>query len=285
MAGKTGGGPGSNQYGPHGVSRAARRSRKPSLPGALPPSAVIDLAGLDPQDTFDPPPGPPGPPGRAAARFEMSLPEIVFADAHLEGNHYTEPEIKALIEGDAPPPGRTRFETAEAEGLAKAANMLAGAARRGPSQISRDLSDRYNTLLTGHEVIEPGVFRGEGTVGHDEAAVHTLGRIYTPPAAGQGGEGLRRLWADGLAALGEAYDHPVVFAAGWAAFAALCQFYSNGNKRTGRYVANTYLVSRGWDALLVPADRRADYNQALGEMFASRRVGPYQRFLVGLRAG
>jgi hypothetical protein len=47
-------------------------------------------------------------------------------------------------------------------------------------------------------------------------------------------------------------------------------------------VANLYLVSRGWDALLVPAARRAEYNQALGAMFAAQRIGPYHRFLTGL---
>ncbi|MDR2454832.1 MAG: hypothetical protein LBD51_10030, partial [Bifidobacteriaceae bacterium] len=89
----------------------------------------------------------------------------MFADSHLEGSNYTEPEIKALIDGDQPPGGRDPFETAEAEGLATAANLLVETAGHGPVDITRRISDQFNTVLTAHEVIEPGVLRGEGRVG------------------------------------------------------------------------------------------------------------------------
>ncbi len=67
-----------------------------------------------------------------------------------------------------------------------------------------------------------------------------------------------------------------------AALAAYHRFYSNGNKRTARYVMNAVLLSHGFDAIVTPAAQRESYNEALRDMYLSHDVTGFALFLTGL---
>jgi Fic family protein len=80
----------------------------------------------------------------------------------------------------------------------------------------------------------------------------------------------------------EQLDHPIVRGATWAAFATYAQFYLDGNKRTGRYVMNAVLMSHGYDAILIPASLKSQYEDVLVESYRSGDLTPHIDFLLGL---
>lgn len=80
----------------------------------------------------------------------------------------------------------------------------------------------------------------------------------------------------------ETIAHPVARAVTWAAFATYHQFYLDGNKRTGRYTMNAVLMSHGYDAILIPADLKAEYEDALVAAYETGDLTPHIEFLLSL---
>ncbi|MDR1512374.1 MAG: hypothetical protein LBS56_02660 [Propionibacteriaceae bacterium] len=237
-----------------------------------PPIEAVDLEWA--AGRLTPPRARPRGVARAVARFEARLADLVFSDATLEGNPFTLPEVRTLLDGLGVD-GHTLLETRQVLSLAASSRFVADTARRGPSLPSRDTSDTVNRLVTEHEVIEPGVLRGTGTV-TGGGAVNAMGHRFQAPQdpvrlASCFDEGARRAAGPG---------HPVANAAMWAAWATYYQFYFDGNKRTSRHTMNLALMSQGFDAIMVrEADRRA-YNQALADLFATGDPTPYAQLLV-----
>jgi hypothetical protein len=157
---------------------------------------------------------------RAAFRLHKSLPEYVWDAAVLEGNPFTFPDVRTLMDG-----------------------VTVGGHR---------LSDE------GQEKrLTPGVSPGQH------------GR-HLPEPTEAGGENLRWLHAQGLAAitggLESAYEQALVY----FLFGALQQFYFDGNKRTSRYLMNGHLMSHGIDAISVPAARAREFNTLMVDFFRFR---------------
>jgi len=219
-----------------------------------------------------------GSPMRAIARYQARMPEAVYLDARLEGNAYTLPEIRTLLEGEVPDGQRTE-DTDQVINLAAAARLMVTMASQGPMMVSRAVSDAFNEVLTTHEVIEPGVVRGTGRAGGGGGWVNVMGARFAVPTPGPDGKSLVRLFDQGLAI--SQMDAPVpVQAAKWAAWATYHQFYSNGNKRTGRFVMNTILLSHGFDAILIPAKAKTEYEQTLYQLFIDTDPRPNVQFLL-----
>jgi Fic family protein len=74
---------------------------------------------------------------------------------------------------------------------------------------------------------------------------------YLPPSTEPGGENLRRSFTRGVEFIRTELDYVFEQAIAYFLFAALQQFYFDGNKRTARYQMNGYLMSHGFDAISV----------------------------------
>jgi Fic family protein len=214
---------------------------------------------------------------RGIARLADKLPGLVFADAALEGNTYTMPEVVTLLEGEGTA-GHAVAETDQILDLAEAANLVMRNARTGPSPISKERSDAYNAILARHEGIEAGMFRGEGHA-LSGGTVNAMGRTFHAPAPGEGGTNLRRIFDEGHARIAQ-ITNPLEKACTWAAFATYQQFYFDGNKRTSRYMMNEILLSHGYDSIVIPQTDRAPYNTALARMFHTGEATGYIQFLL-----
>jgi Fic family protein len=125
-------------------------------------------------------------------------------------------------------------------------------------------------LIARDEALESGHFRGEGkeqlTPG---VGLGTRGR-YMPPRTEPGGENLRRIHARGVQFIKVELDHSFEQAIAYFLFAALQQFYFDGNKRTARYMMNGHLMSHGFDSISVPAARRHEFNAGMVEFFTTK---------------
>ncbi len=220
---------------------------------------------------------------RAVWRFRRSLPEYVWDAAVLEGNPFTYPEVQTLLDGITVG-GRKISDEQQVLNLAEAANELLRLVGTGGFRLVKEISDRLQYLIARDEALESGHFRGEGkellTPG---VGLGAHGR-YMPPQTEAGGENLRRIYARGLefihADLSDAFEQAIAY----FLFAALQQFYFDGNKRTARYMMNGHLMSHGIDAISVPAARRQEFNSSMVEFFRTREGTGMFRFLASCRA-
>lgn len=220
---------------------------------------------------------------RAVWRFQRSLPEYVWDAAVLEGNPFTYPEVQTLLDGITVG-GRKISDEQQVLNLAEAANELLRLVKTGEFRLAKEISDHLQYLIARDEALESGHFRGEGkeqlTPG---VGLGAHGR-YMPPATEPGGENLRSIYARGLqfiqVELDDVFEQGLVY----FLFAALQQFYFDGNKRTARYMMNGHLMSHGFDAISVPAARRQEFNARMVEFFTTRDGTGMVRFFASCRA-
>jgi len=216
---------------------------------------------------------------RGLARWEARLPGLVWNDAALEGNMFTLPDVTTLLDGEMVE-GYDDAQVQQVLDLSNASQIVRDVAKTGPVDVSDGLSAQLNAAITAHEIIEPGILRGEGRV-RGEAVVSAMGTQFTALPTIAGGAELREVLNESIDRA-NSLPHPVARAVAWAGLGAYHQFYGNGNKRTARYVMNTVLLSHGFDAILTPMARKRDYNNALRDMYLTGDVTGYTLFLAGL---
>ncbi|HJT90684.1 MAG TPA: hypothetical protein VJ777_01905, partial [Mycobacterium sp.] len=169
---------------------------------------------------------------RARARFRAHLPELIWNTAALEGNTFTLPEVRTLLEG-VTVQGHKIDEQAQILDLSNAYNHLDDLLATGTFSLSKEVSDHFNGLVAVNEAIESGHFRGEGAAnGGGNVQLSNGGYVQGDPH-GEGGELLRQNFED-LTTFLDTIDDPRVRALIYFASAARRQYYFDGNKRTAR---------------------------------------------------
>lgn len=206
---------------------------------------------------------------RAVWRYQRSLPEFVWDAAALEGNPFTYPEVQTLMEGITVG-GHKISDERQVLNLAEAAKELVAVVKAGEFRLDKETSDRFHLLIARDEALEAGHFRGEGKLTLTPGVSLGEHGRYLPPPTEPGGDNLRRLHAEGVEALQENVSDPFEQALAYFLFAALQQFYFDGNKRTARNMMNGHLMSHGIDAISVPARRRLEFNSSMVDFFRTK---------------
>lgn len=202
---------------------------------------------------------------RSRHRFRSHLPELIWNTAALEGNNFTLPEVRTLLEGVTV--GGQRLEDEEQIlALSAAYNHLDELVGAGRFELSKTVSDELQRLLAVHEAIEVGHFRGEGSVTGGGSVRLANGGYVDGTPHGEGGVLLRRHFDDLTGFLGRVED-PRERALVYFASATRRQLYFDGNKRTARLMMAGELMSHGYDAVSVPYSRRLEFNNALDRLF------------------
>ena len=220
---------------------------------------------------------------RAVWRFQHSLPEYVWDAAVLEGNPFTYPEVQTLLDGITVG-GRKISDEQQVLNLAEAANELLRLVKTGEFHLAKEISDNLQYLIARDEALESGHFRGEGKGKLTPAVGLGVHGRYLPPSTEPGGENLRRIFTCGVEFIQAELDYVFEQAIAYFLFAALQQFYFDGNKRTYRYMMNGHLMSHGFDAISVPAARRQEFNASTVEFFTTKDGTGMFRFLASCRA-
>ncbi|NMM24837.1 MAG: hypothetical protein HHJ11_15350 [Phycicoccus sp.] len=215
---------------------------------------------------------------RARARFRAQLPELVWNAAALEGNTYTLPEVRTLLEGVTV--GGKRVEEAEQIlDLSEAHARLDEMVGAGTFRLDKATADQLHAILARHEALDAGAFRGEGSATGGGHVRLSDGTRVEGVDTGPGGANLRRRAEDLLAYI-ESEPDPRMQALVYFASATRTQFYFDGNKRTARLMMTGHLMSSGFDAVSVPAARRLEFNQALDTLFATDDATTLMAFLA-----
>ena len=217
---------------------------------------------------------------RALWRFRANWDSMVWSAAMLEGNPYTLPEVRTLIDGYTVG-GHTTADTRQVLNLLEANRALYDLLQAGTFRPDKTTSDRLHTIIASGEAPRTGHFRGEGAAtGGGTVSLGAPGR-YQAPEHGEGGTdliGLHQHLVEECAAINDtrlATSH-------YFCQATLAQFYFDGNKRTARMIANGMLVDAGFDAVFIPAADRAHYNDLLTNMFLYRDEQPMTDYLLQL---
>ncbi|MBU3064618.1 cell filamentation protein Fic [Nocardia sp. NEAU-G5] len=210
--------------------------------------------------------------------MRRTMPGFVWDAAVLEGNPFTYPDVQTLMEG-VTVGGHRLSDERQVLALADSMRELAHLVEEEDFRLDKVTSDRFQYLIAKDEALEAGHFRGEGTL--DTGISVNLGEYgsHIPPEPGPGGENLIRLHSEGLTDILELPD-PVQQGIAYFLFAALNQFYFDGNKRTGRVMMNGHLMSCGIDAISVPALRRREFNTLMVDFYRSKDATGMFGFLL-----
>ena len=204
---------------------------------------------------------------RACFRVRKVLEGVVHDTVALEGNPFTLPEVKTLLEGVTV--GGHRLED-ERQVLNQAASWkaLLSLVERGNFELNRATFCELHALVAQEEALEWGAFR--------TGAVTVAGTNFEPPPW----QSLKSMFEAGLEALWRIDDlHERAIA--MFLFGALNQFFYDGNKRTSRLMMNGVLLGAGEDAISVPARRRLEFNEAMIRFYDSQDGTEMMRFMAG----
>ncbi|HEX3844338.1 MAG TPA: hypothetical protein VHV80_08255 [Steroidobacteraceae bacterium] len=216
---------------------------------------------------------------RAAFRFARMLPEYVWDAGVLEGNPFTFPEVKTLLDG-VTVGGRKLSDQEQILNLAQSSKYLVGLVRQQEFNLDKETFCDLHAQVARNEALEWGHFRGEGpeTQYTPDVAPGERGR-YTPPTE-PGAERLNAIFSEGLAALTESVSNSFERATAFFLFGSLQQFFFDGNKRTSRFMMNGALMMEGIDAVSIPAMRAAEFNSKMVEFYTTRDATQMMGFVL-----
>jgi hypothetical protein len=201
--------------------------------------------------------------GRARTRFAAALPDLVWNAAALEGNTFTLPEVRTLLDG-VTVGGHPIEDERQVLALVDAYSTLDAIVAAGDFALTKETSDDLHARVALHEAIESGAFRGEGSVTGGGAVRLASGGVV----AGVPQEQLLERFTSTVDYL-DALEDPRERALGYFASATRTQFYFDGNKRTARLMMTGVLMSAGFDPVSIPFSRQYEFNVALDELFTT----------------
>jgi Fic family protein len=231
---------------------------RPALPGVLPTHSLE----------------------RVAFRFHRMLPEFVWDASVLEGNPFTFPEVKTLLEGITVG-GRKISDQEQVLNLAESAKHLLALVKAGQFSVDKVTFTGLHSLVARNEALEWGHFRGEDKEINytPDVSLGEQGR-YTPLATLAAAPELNRVFAAGLQALQNEVPQPFEKALAFFLFGALQQFFFDGNKRTSRFMMNGILMAAGIDAISVPAAKAQAFNENMVRFYLTKNASEMMAFLL-----
>lgn len=217
---------------------------------------------------------------RVAFRFHRMLPEFVWDASVLEGNPFTFPEVKTLLDG-VTIGGRKISDHEQILNLAGSSKHLLSLVKAGKFSLDKATFAELHGLVARNEALEWGHFRGEGqeTNYTPDVGLGERGR-YTPLPTIANAPELNRVFSSGLQALESDVQQPFERAAAFFLFGALQQFFFDGNKRTSRFMMNGILMSAGIDAISVPAAKTHEFNDNMVRFYLSKNATEMIEFLL-----
>ena len=217
---------------------------------------------------------------RSVFRYKQMLAQFVFDASTLEGNPFTYPEVKTLMDG-VTVGGRKLSDEQQVLNLAEAAKELFVLVRTGTFRLEKAVFDRLHGIVAREEALEWGHFRGEGRHTDTTPRVGIGDGEFTPSHSTEpGAENLKVLFAQGVAELDAEVSGPRERAMAFFLFGSLHQFYFDGNKRTSRFMMNGVLMSHGMDAISVPAVRAQEFNEKMVRFYTSKDATEMMGFLI-----
>ncbi len=190
---------------------------------------------------------------RALFVAERGRVDFVYNTAALEGNPFTFPEVKTLLEG-VTVGGHKLSDAEQVLRLNRALSYVIGLVKDGQFKLSAETAQSIQGIVAKDEALKWGVFR--------DARVFIQGTDYQVPEA----QALDGLFAQGREML-EAIEDPIHRAFLVFLWGSLIQFFYDGNKRTSRFLCNGILMSAGYPPMMIAAKEQLPYNQIMARFY------------------
>ena len=218
---------------------------------------------------------------RVTFRFHQMLSVFVWDASVLEGNPFTYPEVKTLLDGVSVG-GRKISDQEQVLNLAESSKHLLALVKTSKFSLDKATFTELHSLVARNEALEWGHFRGEGKeISYTpDVALGEQGR-YTPLPTLTGAPDLNRVFLQGVEELNNQVAHPFEKALAFFLFGALQQFFFDGNKRTSRFMMNGILMSAGIDAISVPAAKVQEFNEKMVRFYLDKDATEMMTFMVG----
>ena len=218
---------------------------------------------------------------RVTFRFHQMLSVFVWDASVLEGNPFTYPEVKTLLDGVSVG-GRKISDQEQVLNLAESSKHLLALVKASKFSLDKATFTELHSLVARNEALEWGHFRGEGKeISYTpDVALGEQGR-YTPLPTLTGAPDLNRVFIEGVEELNNQVAHPFEKALAFFLFGALQQFFFDGNKRTSRFMMNGILMSAGIDAISVPAAKVQEFNEKMVRFYLDKDATEMMAFMVG----
>lgn len=216
---------------------------------------------------------------RTCFRLQKMLAQYVWDASVLEGNPFTYPQVKTILDG-VTVGGHKLSDQDQVRNLASSTKELLRLVKSGEFKLDKETFTSIHAIVAREEAFEWGNFRGEGNEKNYTPHVG-LGEAddYIPPATMDGAPELNKIFSDGLVQL-DKLSNPLEKGAAFFLFGALQQFFFDGNKRTSRMMMNGVLMSNGIDAISIPASRAQEFNEKMVDFYVKRNATEMMSFLV-----
>lgn len=217
---------------------------------------------------------------RVCFRFHRMLPEFVWDASMLEGNPFTFPQVKTLLDGITVG-GQKISDQEQILNLAESSKRLLTLVKANKFELSKKTFCDLHGIVARNEALEWGHFRGEGeeTNYTPDVALGERGR-YTHLATIPGAPKLNEVFNAGVLALNQNVSSAFEKASAFFLFGALQQFFFDGNKRTSRFMMNGILMSHGIEAISVPAVKAQEFNEQMAQFYETKNATGMFEFLV-----
>jgi Fic family protein len=218
---------------------------------------------------------------RVTFRFHQMLSVFVWDASVLEGNPFTFPEVKTLLDGVSVG-GRKISDQEQVLNLAESSKHLLALVKTSKFSLDKATFTELHGIVARNEALEWSHFRGEGKeISYTpDVALGEQGR-YTPLPTLTGAPDLNRVFLQGVEELNNQVAHPFEKALAFFLFGALQQFFFDGNKRTSRFMMNGILMSAGIDAISVPAAKVQEFNEKMVRFYLDKDATEMMAFMVG----
>jgi Fic family protein len=185
--------------------------------------------------------------------------ELVFDVQRLEGMPFTLPEVQTYLQGVTVGGHKVRDVT-KLEQQRLGWRALIDRVQAGTFDLTKDTACALQAIVAKDEALDLGRFRS-GKVG-------IAGTEYEPPPASELGLLFSGMVRDVLA-----LDDVREQAFRVHLDMARNQFFYDGNKRTGLFMANGHLMAKGYPPFSIPAKRQLEYNTGMIAFYDSCKPG------------
>ena len=194
------------------------------------------------------------------------LPDVVFNMSNLEGNPFTFPEVQTLLEGITVG-GHKVSDEQQIYDLKNGWSYLFDLVQKNQFQLNQDTFNCINYKIAINEALVSGQFR--------DSQVRINGTEYIPPKAKE----LELVFLDEFPEIIKRCETKTELALEMFLFVALNKFYYDGNKRTGRLLANGILLSNGQGVLNVKAKDKLEFNTLMIDFYDTKNADNICYFL------
>lgn len=195
--------------------------------------------------------------------------ELVYNMTKLEGNPYTYPEVKTLLDGITVG-GRKLSDQEQVLRVSRAWEELHRQVSENSFTVSKANFIHFNKIVAEGEALSVGNFRN--------GQVYIAGVEYVPPKADE----LQPLFEQILNEFQQSQDELYIKAFKLFLHCARYQFFFDGNKRTAQLMMNGFLMSHELPPVSIPAKNKRSYDSKMTKFYETGKMEPMLDFLMKL---